>query len=397
MNMYINTRWKDKMIKILMFCIVCTYAVENILEKELNIYLDIFLLISLVSINILFLDKWVKIVKNLRINLIWLHIGTMMITMLVMRKNYYTALAYSILFLTLYIYFKSYLDIKLLERTIVIVGIIIMGLILVAPTGEIFSRKIFNIVFNKRMVKGIHYSVAAQYLGLVAILFLCKFRQTKKGYGYLILGVIMCGYIVYLSKLATLVALIASFIIVRIFNKKNVTRKIIFFFIVTSPFFILGAVENLPTGIWISLNKALSGRLVIWREYADYICNQNIVNLILGNGFFSKGITFSKFFHPHNMYLGITYMFGILGYSIFIYTLYYVYTNIDMLIENYKYGRCLMYMYIYILILQITDDYIFYDQKPIFLIIFIIMYISIDRIKRKVFIYDKVFSSIIKI
>ncbi|WP_339014010.1 hypothetical protein LDK02_06315 [Fusobacterium animalis] len=123
-----------------------------------------------------------------------------------------------------------------------------------------------------------------------------------------------------------------------------------------------------------------SGRNLLWIDYINYIYN-NKFQILVGNGFFSDEKKISYLSHPHNQYLTIFYILGILGFIV--YYLFYL-KVIDESIKIKKQYSNLFMILIVIIFEMCGDDYFILTINPLNLIVIFLIYnskFSINNIK----------------
>ncbi|WP_339001888.1 hypothetical protein [Fusobacterium animalis] len=123
-----------------------------------------------------------------------------------------------------------------------------------------------------------------------------------------------------------------------------------------------------------------SGRNLLWMDYINYIYN-NKFQILVGNGFFSDEKKISYLSHPHNQYLTIFYILGILGFIV--YYLFYL-KVIDESIKIKKQYSNLFMILIVIIFEMCGDDYFILTINPLNLIVIFLIYnskFSINNIK----------------
>ena len=123
-----------------------------------------------------------------------------------------------------------------------------------------------------------------------------------------------------------------------------------------------------------------SGRNLLWMDYINYIYN-NKFQILVGNGFFSDEKKISYLSHPHNQYLTIFYILGILGFIV--YYLFYL-KVIDESIKIKKQYSNLFMVLIVIIFEMCGDDYFILTINPLNLIVIFLIYnskFSINNIK----------------
>lgn len=123
-----------------------------------------------------------------------------------------------------------------------------------------------------------------------------------------------------------------------------------------------------------------SGRNLLWIDYINYIYN-NKFQILVGNGFFSDEKKISYLSHPHNQYLTIFYILGILGFIV--YYLFYL-KVIDKSIKIKKQYSNLFMILIVIIFEMCGDDYFILTINPLNLIVIFLIYnskFSINNIK----------------
>mgnify|MGYP000941150231 CR=1 FL=1 len=123
-----------------------------------------------------------------------------------------------------------------------------------------------------------------------------------------------------------------------------------------------------------------SGRNLLWMDYINYIYN-NKFQILVGNGFFSDEKKISYLSHPHNQYLTIFYILGILGFIV--YYLFYL-KVIDKSIKIKKQYSNLFMILIVIIFEMCGDDYFILTINPLNLIVIFLIYnskFSINNIK----------------
>ena len=123
-----------------------------------------------------------------------------------------------------------------------------------------------------------------------------------------------------------------------------------------------------------------SGRNLLWIDYINYIYN-NKFQILVGNGFFSDEKKISYLSHPHNQYLTIFYILGILGFIV--YYLFYLKVIDESIKIKRRYHN--LFMILVVIILEMCgDDYFILTINPLNLIVIFLIYnskFSINNIK----------------
>ena len=130
----------------------------------------------------------------------------------------------------------------------------------------------------------------------------------------------------------------------------------------------------------LDISGLFSGRNLLWIDYINYIYN-NKFQILVGNGFFSDEKKISYLSHPHNQYLTIFYILGILGFIV--YYLFYL-KVIDESIKIKKQYSNLFMILIVIIFEMCGDDYFILTINPLNLIVIFLIYnskFSINNIK----------------
>ena len=94
-----------------------------------------------------------------------------------------------------------------------------------------------------------------------------------------------------------------------------------------------------------------SGRNLLWIDYINYIYN-NKFQILVGNGFFSDEKKISYLSHPHNQYLTIFYILGILGFIV--YYLFYLKVIDESIKIKRRYHN--LFMILVVIILEMCDN-----------------------------------------
>lgn len=241
------------------------------------------------------------------------------------------------------------------------------------------TRDLFGYQLNRiRLdISGISFSRISTYMGMIAIMWFSIVKN--KFYKYF-------GVIVFITlsisfgKITIIISLFLTFIIFFIIKSMKNKSELIVNFTLLGTFFSSFIVTKIITPIssvpYYDLNSFFNGRISIWKNYIDNIVNGNIVHLMFGSGFF-EDIQNSNYIisHPHNQFLGSFYIIGAVGFIT-----YFILWR-DAITVVYK--SCLqkrdyvdLVILIFILFIQVTDDYIFFTVEPLFLMIFMYVYVS---------------------
>jgi hypothetical protein len=113
----------------------------------------------------------------------------------------------------------------------------------------------------------------------------------------------------------------------------------------------------------VVLDKILSGRLAIWKDYFDYLSSVSYVNLLIGNGLTSESRMVSFIFHPHNQYLYVFFYGGFL----FVFSYFVI---CQKMIKESLNNVALLKLTVFLLLIQITDDYLI--LPGVFITVFLI-------------------------
>lgn len=343
--------------------IISTYNIEGRL---------IILLVSQIFMLLFFIGFIRKILKKHRINLyILLIIVSFMLSSIFNLKempkyiiNIFTLC--SCYYIVEYIYTKNKNITDIILRILTIVTIFNFLLIVFLPGVEQNPKEVFGIVISRNNVKYLGLAIASINAGLV----LTCIKNYKNKYTRFLIFLISLIVILNSGKLSVILTLILVKILKELFLKLPKILSIKIFQIMITIFFlgnyIYLKIENYLKE-YINTEKILTGRVILWKDYTEYIINKG--NLFLGNGFFESGKKISYLTHPHNNYLSIIYTLGIFGGVIF---LLFFLKIVKKMFENlnnqndYKL-TCLLFIFF----IMNTDDYFLITVYPIYNLVFI--------------------------
>lgn len=229
-------------------------------------------------------------------------------------------------------------------------------------------------------------------LSLIAIYSLFSISLIKNKLLKLFIVFLSVSLIIIAGKFTTILALLivgmiyllnSKFFILSSKKMLKYTLKIMLTICFCSPFifyyFTLIFNKFLDTKA-LDIPGLFSGRNLLWMDYINYIYN-NKFQILVGNGFFSDEKKISYLSHPHNQYLTIFYILGILGFIV--YYLFYL-KVIDESIKIKKQYSNLFMILIVIIFEMCGDDYFILTINPLNLIVIFLIYnskFSINNIK----------------
>lgn len=349
----------------------------------LNIYIILWFLVaytplskkSLYSINFLSFIWTIVFFKNLflykkRINkYIFILIGAIFFSFLCNFKNLFQ-ISYYILNINMIISIYSLIEIyqkKLLDKIyffIVIFSILNLIIYLILPPDYIGVKIINGIKMIRVQLNLLPLSIAS-IISLLSFYIADKYKFWKK-YLIKLLNLIL---IIKLGKISVLGALIfvtalSNFIFFLKLNKHMKKIVEVFFKIIIminfSAAFIIIAIQKLYR---ISNFSLLTLREDIWRHYIKYFINEG--NIIFGNGFIEPDNKILDMTNPHNQYLNIVIILGIVGMIAF-----FIYFNKilkNTLNELYFGNKVPFKIFITLIFIMISDSYFILTVFPLYM------------------------------
>ena len=349
----------------------------------LNIYIILWFLVaytplskkSLYSINFLSFIWTIVFFKNLflykkRINkYIFILIGAIFFSFLCNFKNLFQ-ISYYILNINMIISIYSLIEIyqkKLLDKIyffIVIFSILNLIIYLILPPDYIGVKIINGIKMIRVQLNLLPLSIAS-IISLLSFYIADKYKFWKK-YLIKLLNLIL---IIKLGKISVLGALIfvtalSNFIFFLKLNKHMKKIVEVFFKIIIminfSAAFIIIAIQKLYS---ISNFSLLTLREDIWRHYIKYFINEG--NIIFGNGFIEPDNKILDMTNPHNQYLNIVIILGIVGMIAF-----FIYFNKilkNTLNELYFGNKVPFKIFITLIFIMISDSYFILTVFPLYM------------------------------
>ena len=349
----------------------------------LNIYIILWFLVaytplskkSLYSINFLSFIWTIVFFKNLflykkRINkYIFILIGAIFFSFLCNFKNLFQ-ISYYILNINMIISIYSLIEIyqkKLLDKIyffIVIFSILNLIIYLILPPDYIGVKIINGIKMIRVQLNLLPLSIAS-IISLLSFYIADKYKFWKK-YLIKLLNLIL---IIKLGKISVLGALIfvtalSNFIFFLKLNKhmKKIVEVFIKIIIMInfSAAFIIIAIQKLYR---ISNFSLLTLREDIWRHYIKYFINEG--NIIFGNGFIEPDNKILDMTNPHNQYLNIVIILGIVGMIAF-----FIYFNKilkNTLNELYFGNKVPFKIFITLIFIMISDSYFILTVFPLYM------------------------------
>lgn len=219
------------------------------------------------------------------------------------------------------------------------------------------SKQICGIIIKRKFFSFLNLSTASTIALFCIIISFFDKKYLKK---YLkIFNIILSIYIILSTgKITVILCLIIIMIII---ISENLIKKIKLFkaFIVTflvlcfsSSLIFYLIKEYIP-----NLSNIFTGRTILWVDYWNYIIS-NKKNIFFGYGFFNNKISYLT--HPHNQFLSIVYILGILGAGLYFFIFY------KALLVSYYQEKVIFYLLICMLVLMTGDDYFILTVFPIF-------------------------------
>lgn len=225
--------------------------------------------------------------------------------------------------------------------------------------------------------EGIQFSIIASYMGVLSIMWLSVIQNKVVKYlGFLLLSFLSLS-IGKVTIVMTIILVLIIYLLLRVFKSNGK-------YVVYSSLFITAFSSILisKVAIWvlnISINEAdilFNHRVSIWINYLNNFFRGGSLDFFFGYGFFDSILnTEFLFFHPHNQFLGSMYITGFFGF------ISYLLLWFDALKVTYtksvtekKYFEIILLLFI--LFIQIGDDYIFFTMEPLYLMLFMYIYIK---------------------
>lgn len=255
-------------------------------------------------------------------------------------------------------YFKEKLFLKAVFIALFITSVFIIYYLFVNSNIH-GSRNLLGMNVERRLLSDndVSFSMSGYILGFMPLLIMIIYKKVHKW----MLIILYIFFIFYLGKLTIILSLVISLfislILFRMDKKFKLLSLILYLILILSIPFSISRSNN-------SIKELLSGRDIIWNDFLmDIFNSSSIPEFLFGKGRISLLTDVSITYHPHNQFIYILYVFGAVGLLIYcILMLYLLYTSMD----NF-YLLCLS---IFIILVQVSDDFIFFSNgQNIFLIL----------------------------
>ncbi|WP_026894341.1 hypothetical protein [Clostridiisalibacter paucivorans] len=247
--------------------------------------------------------------------------------------------------------------------------------IYVAPgTRDFLFLELNRIRLN---TEGIQFSIIASYMGVLSIMWLSIIQNKILKYlGFLLLGYLSLT-IGKVTIIITMFLVVSIYLILRVLKSKGKNVVYISLFLTAFSSVLVSKIAiklfNIPM---YKADILFNNRVSIWDNYLSNIFSGGIIDFFFGYGFFDASLSTNfLLFHPHNQFLGAMYITGIFGF------VSYLLLWFDALKVTYKknvakknYFETILLLFI--LFIQIGDDYIFFTVEPLYLMLFMYIYIK---------------------
>lgn len=223
------------------------------------------------------------------------------------------------------------------------------------------AKKIFGYSIVRRASDWVNLSAVSTWALLLLIISFFLLKQKKSI--FLFLNIFLSLWLIVISgKVNVFISLfLVIFFIVyeKIFKGTLVLAYILEFILVNTSWLFLFFKKNISH--FIDIPFILTGRDKLWKDYLIYIYDHPH-KFITGFNFLQEDVSYIN--HPHNQYLMILYIMGLVGVIVYLIIFYRVLRN------TYDKNKMLFYLNIIIFVLMTGDDYFVLTVYPItFLII----------------------------
>lgn len=383
-----NKRLVNNIIHIMILIIFQLYGfIQQFSNMQLNIYFNYLIYILLMVYVVIF--GYCLLLGRVN-KVLMIYILSLVFSISVNVQNLATYVMYILFIITYYIIIENLQD-KFMTIYNISIVIILIFIIIFCGTGNLINegyKEIGGIQLSRYKLDGFVSGLSfVSEICALNLMFSIIFKNKKLQYIVIPVCVIL---IVCFGKVSILGSLLATIMFSRItlpIIKKGYlkSRKRILLFscilvliISFSSYLMLYVIIPLLKLNTIVLEEIFTGRLQIWNDFINYIKNGGI-NLVLGYGFVSPMKMISIVYHPHNQYLCVLYSTGIVGFLVYICIwIFLVYQYCILYCEVNDYSILLI---LYILFMQIGDDYFVLTTSPMYFPI-IIYYLSMLKYKK---------------
>jgi len=326
-------------------------------------------------------NQIVKVIKEYRI--LFLHMLAIFVSMLFNLSyikeytSYLALITFSLVAINVLKakYKRVLFIVYLLAGIYTLYSVFIAGDIRIAnQTRDLFSYEMNRIRLD---IPGISFSRISTYMGMIAIMWFSTIENKfYKYFGFIIFIILSISFGKITIIISLFFTLIIFYIIKLIKHKSKLIINLTLIGTFFSSFIITKIIIPISSVAYYEINSLFNGRIAIWNNYIDNILNGNLVHFMVGFGFF-EDVQNSIFImsHPHNQFLGSFYIIGAVGFV----TYFMLWKDAIKVVYKscvHKRNYVDLAVLIFILFIQVADDYIFFTVEPLFLMVFMYVYIS---------------------